>query len=73
MTPGTLSKGKTYLYNDDLRLTYSHETINYYMFTATDYPTDGYWHLTFTQVKNQLTDPTKMITLISWFTRSTGN
>jgi len=55
MNPGTLTHGHTYLYNDDLRLTFSHETINHYVFSMPDNTT---LELTFSDVKIKLTEIT---------------
>jgi hypothetical protein len=55
MTPGTLTRGHEYTYND-IRLTYLHQTINHHVFKSSDQPENGFYRLTFTQVKNQLTE-----------------
>ena len=50
MSPQSLIKDKLYMYGD-LKLKYSHETINHYMFIPVDNPDDGYWKLTHSQAK----------------------
>ena len=64
MTPGTLTRGHEYTYND-IRLTYMYETINDYVFKSIDHPDKGFYRLTFTQVKNQLTELQWLYMLIS--------
>jgi len=56
MSPTNLTHGKTYLYNNELKLKYSHQTINHYVFEPVDYPDDGYWKITYSDLKDKLTE-----------------
>ena len=40
----------------DLKLKYSHQTINHYVFEPVDYPEDGYWKITYSNLKDKLTE-----------------
>jgi len=55
MNQKTLIKGQCYMYGD-LKLKYSHQTINHYVFEPVDYPEDGYWKITYSNLKDKLTE-----------------